>query len=62
MANNTYVLQSRDILGLPQYYAGNWNDTSYIEKATRYNLDEAMAQAKVLKEFGGHYCVVRVEK
>ena len=55
---NTYVLQSRDILGLSQYYAGNWHD---IEKAVHYTLDEAMAQAKALKEFGSHYRAVRIE-
>lgn len=49
---NTYVLQSRDILGLSQYYAGNWHDTDDIEKAVHYTIDEAMAQAKALKEFG----------
>ena len=58
---NTYVLQSRDILGLSQYYAGNWHDTDDIEKAVHYTIDEAMAQAKVLMEFGSHYRAVRIE-
>ncbi len=60
---NTYVLQRRagDFSKLPLYYCGNWDDTLHIEKAARYTLDEAMAQAKALREFGDHYRAVRIE-
>lgn len=55
-----YVLETTDILDRKVYYKGNWNDTLDVLKAARYTLDDGIKEAKLLKEFGGHYKVVRL--
>lgn len=56
-----YVLETQDMFGERMYYAGDWSDKSEIEKAKRYTLDEAMKEARHLREWGLHYRSVRVD-
>ena len=49
------------MFGERMYYAGDWSDKSEIEKAKRYTLDEAMKEARHLREWGLHYRSVRVD-
>ena len=57
-----YVLKKKpvDLIKYPLYYMGSWTDTDDIKKAKKYTLDDAIEQARNLKEFGEHYIVVRV--
>lgn len=55
-----YVLETTDILNRKVYYKSNWHDTLDVLEATRYTLDDGIKEAKLLKEFGGHYKVVRL--
>ena len=57
---SNYVLETRDLLGVSGYYAGNWNDVSDVVHAKRYTLDEALDEVRLLKRFGGRYRVVRL--
>lgn len=56
-----YVLESKDFLNTKIYYKGNWCDTTKLSEAKKYTLDEGMKEARNLKEFGGHYKVVRID-
>lgn len=60
MEQSIYILESKDFFGGKMYYQGYWQDTSDINEAKRYTLDEALAESRNLKEFGGHYVVQRI--
>lgn len=64
---NQYVLARKDILHSEVYACESngdvWHcETIYLEKATRYSLDDALSQARIHKKFGRHYIVKRVEE
>lgn len=60
MENANYVLETRDLFGNPAYYTGRTN-SSDIQKALRYTLDDAMAKSRELNRGNvvPHYRCVR---
>ena len=61
MENLVYVLESKQQFGsVKLYYQRSWQDTDDVKKAKKYSLDEAMGETPNLKEFGGHYRVIRI--